>query len=65
MRRALAEIDRLEDDVERIKNVRNKVKEIRIRVDKIGDRMVQTPATSSGHSDRHTSSRHGHDRHRR
>ena len=52
MRRIMAEIDSLEADFERVKNIRDVVKRLRVRVDDASARLDRSGGHGHGHSQR-------------
>jgi hypothetical protein len=57
MRDILAKIDDLEDDLKRVKRIKDVVKRLRARVDSTSDRLDRS-APSGSHHGHHSSDRH-------
>jgi hypothetical protein len=64
MRRIIKEIDAFEDDLKRVKHIREVVRRLRARVEETGDRVDRSTPSHHGES-RHSSHHHSSDRHRR
>jgi len=56
MKRIIAAIDRLEEDLERMTNIRNAVRRMKERVEAVSEKLDRSQSRSQGHSRDHGSS---------